>query len=88
MIIIIIFLNLDNLNVSKTKILVAKELFEMIHEGIVTLNLFKDPYNDEHGRRNEIISTRIYIVFMIIGVIVITFYASIIEHTLTYHVRF
>jgi len=58
-----------------------------ISQSIKTFNLFKDPFNDEHGRKNEIISTRIYILFMIISVIVIISYALITEHTLTYQVR-
>ena len=53
---------------------------------MINLNLFKEYYNDAIGRRNEIIMTRCYLLLMTIGLIVILFYASLVEHTLTYHV--
>ena len=64
-----------------------RELLKKIHEFVDNFNLFKLPYNDEHGRRNEILSTRLYILFMLLSVIMIVFYGLIIEHTLTFHVE-
>lgn len=64
-----------------------KEWFGIIHQRIVNFNLFKEAYNDDHGRRNEILTTRIYVLLMIIAVIIIVFYALITEHTVTYYVR-
>ena len=63
-----------------------KEWFVKIHRLVIKFNLFKHPYNDDHGRRNEIIATRIYVLLMIVAVVIIAFYALITEHTLTYHV--
>ena len=81
-----IILILDHSNVSDERVTASwKEWFDTIHQWIVTFNLFKQPYNDDHGRRNEILATRIYVLLMSIAIIVIVFYASI-GHALTYHV--
>ena len=64
-----------------------KKAFTGIREQIISLNLFKQHYNDVTGRRNEIITTRCYVLLMMVGMTVIVFYASLVEHTLTYHVR-
>ena len=54
---------------------------------LLKLNLFKHPYNDDFGRRSEVLSTRFYIVLMTISFIILTLYASIIVHTETVQVR-
>jgi len=61
-------------------------LFDDTHQTIRELNLFENPSSDESQYRNEILSTRIYLLLMFVSIIVISFYASIIEHTFTYHV--
>lgn len=81
------FLDQENSVESKTKIPTKEEIFNNIRTFVINYNLFKSPYNDEHGQKNEILSTRIYIVLLTISVIVIIFYGLIIEHTLTYHVK-
>ena len=60
---------------------------QLIRTWVLTFNLFKQAYNDAHGRRNEILSTRLYIILMLFGFIVIGFYSSLTEHQLTYHVE-
>lgn len=79
--------DIDEPNISNDARSSMKKMFDKAREWIVTFNLFKHPYNDAHGRRNEILATRLYVLLMIGGVIVIGFYALIIEHTLTYNVR-
>jgi len=63
-------------------------LFDDTHQTIRELNLFENPSRDESQYRNEILSTRIYLLLMFASFIIISFYASIIEHTLTYQVSF
>ena len=82
-----VILILDCSNVSDERIPSSwKEQFADIHRLIINLNLFKYPYNDDHGRRNEIIATRIYVLLMIVAAIIIAFSTLITEHTYTYHV--
>lgn len=64
-----------------------KKIFNPICKRIVNLNLFEEAHRDENRRKNEIISTRIYILLMIIGFIIIVLYASTIPYTLIYTVR-
>jgi hypothetical protein len=79
--------DLDQSNISNEPRSSMKKMSDKAHKRIVTFNLFKHPYNDADGRRNEILATRLYVLLMIGGVVVIVFYALIVEHTLTYHVR-
>ncbi len=80
------FFNLDNSTSSNRNVSYIKKLFVTIRKQVLNFNLFKEEYNDVHGRRNELLTTRLYVILMIIGLIVIVFYASLVEHTLTYHV--
>ena len=58
----------------------------VIYKWILNFNLFEERYNDAHGRRNEIITTRMYLILMILGLMVVIFYASVVEYSITYHV--
>jgi hypothetical protein len=64
-----------------------KTLLKTIRIWISELNLFKKAYNNVQGRRNELLTTRIYVILMIVGLVVILLYGSIAEHTLTLSVR-
>lgn len=70
-----------------TNISLYKKIKTKLHKIIITFNIFKSAINDEHGRRNEIISTRIYLLFMIVSIVVIISHALIVEHTLIYQVE-
>ena len=62
-------------------------MFDTIRKWISNFNLFEHAYNDAYGRRTEIITTRIYSISMFIGLMVIIFYASLVEYSVTYRVR-
>ena len=79
-------LNLDDSSASNETISFGRKICNLIRTSILNLNLFEAGYNDDHGRRNEIISTRVYSVSIIIGLAVITAYASLIEYSVTYRV--
>jgi len=53
----------------------------------MNFNLFEEAHLDEYKRQNGILSTRIYILLMIIGCTIIALYTSIIPYNLTYTVR-
>lgn len=59
----------------------------MIGETILNYNLFEQAQRDEYSRRNEILSTRLYIFLMISGIAIIVLYASIVPYTLINTVR-
>jgi len=64
-----------------------REILQKLQQFANDYNLFKQQYNDDHGRRNEILSTKVYVFFMTLSVVIIIFYSLIIEHTLTFHVN-
>ena len=64
-----------------------KTMYNRIYQFIINFNLFEEIHYDEYRRRNEILSTRVYILLMIIGFIVIVLYASIVPYTLTYAIK-
>jgi len=64
-----------------------KAFVNKIRTIIINLNLFEESHRDEHRRRNEILSTRIYILLMITSFVIILLHASIISYTLTYAVK-
>ena len=83
-----IFLEIGNSNMSSEEnISFVTTMRNKIYQWTMNYNLFEDSYTSEHTRRNEILSTRLYLLLMIIGLIAITFYTSIIQHTITYHVK-
>ena len=80
-------MNLDDSKASSDKVSYRGKIFGLIRTSLLNLNLFEAHYNDAHGRRNEIIATRVYLAALIIGLTVITFYASLVEYSVTYRVR-
>jgi len=64
-----------------------KTMLKTIRLWISEFNLFKKAYNDVQGRRNELLTTRVYVILMSVGLIVILLYGSLVEHTLTFNVR-
>ena len=67
--------------------IMLKEFVGKIRMKIREFNLFEHENSNEYRRRNEILSTRLYIFLMIIGGIIIVLYSSIIPYTLTYRVK-
>lgn len=79
-------MNLDDSNASNEKVSFCNKIITFIRTSFLNLNLFEASYNDAHGRRNEIVATRVYVMAVIIGLAVITFYASVVEYSVTYRV--
>lgn len=79
-------MNLDDSNASTERVSCHRKMIAFIRRSLLNFDLFEASYNDAHGRRNEIVATRIYIVAMIIGLTGITFYASLVEYSVTYRV--
>lgn len=63
------------------------KLKSKIREKIMNFNLFEQVHNEEYRRNTEILSTRIYLLLMIMGMIAIMSYATIIPYTVTYNVK-
>jgi hypothetical protein len=84
---LLLFLVLDDSSASNERVSNGRKLFDTIRKWISNFNLFEHGYNDAHGRRTEIITTRIYLILMFIGLIVIIFYASLVQYSITYRVR-
>lgn len=83
-----IVLQIGTLNRSSNEnIFSVKTILGKIYRWIRNYNLFEHSYTDEFTQRNEILSTRLYVLFMIIGFIAIVFYASIVQHIVIYHVE-
>ena len=82
-----IIFDLDDSEISNERVSLGRKIFNLIRTSILNLNVFEETYNDAHGRRNEIIATRVYVIVMIIGLVVIIFYTSLVGYTLTYRVR-
>lgn len=61
----------------------AKLTLKTVMRSLLELNLFKSPYNDAYGRRSEVLSTYVYIIFMSVCFIILTIYAALIQHTQT-----
>ena len=82
-----IIFDLDDSEISNERVSLGRKIFNLIRTSILNLNVFEETYNDAHGRRDEIIATRVYVIVMIIGLVVIIFYTSLVGYTLTYRVR-
>ena len=65
----------------------VRKLLWSIHEKLLQLNLFKSRYNDQYGRKSELITTRLYIVLLIAFLTILALYAYVIEHTQTVQIR-
>lgn len=65
----------------------VKTILDKIYQWMKNYNLFEHSYTDEHTRRNELLSSRLFVLSMIIGSLTITFYSSIVQHTVTYYVK-
>lgn len=50
---------------------------------LLKINLFKRPYNDEFGRRSEIITTRLYLFLLSVAIFNLILFTSISEYTIT-----
>ncbi|CAF0966699.1 unnamed protein product [Adineta ricciae] len=59
------------------------EHYETIRRYFIDLNLFDSKTNDAHVKRNEILSTRIYIVLLLTIVVLFTLYMCLISQTNT-----
>src|SRR5690349_6296666 len=51
--------------------------FRRVGEYVAKLNLFEDDTNDEHTKRNQILSTRLYIILLIVILFAFTLYISL-----------
>ena len=61
--------------------------FPKIRHALVTFNLFKKPYADSNERRKEMIATRFYVGSMSISMLVVVFYASLIDRPVTVRIE-
>jgi len=80
---------INNLNALSKKLnsINMKKIYNTILETSKNFNLFEEAHLDEYKRQNGILSTRIFILLMIIGCTIIALYTSIIPYNLTYTVR-